>query len=144
MCLKFFGLFSASPKNFDGEKIEQPASSEEKRPKQGRKKSEQNKEEISDDSPSIEEQVKEADKEEDFYDGDGEFTMEESPDVRLEDLKEEIPESEVEAQDNLSRKSVYRPLAQVGEFLEDIDLNKEPEDAPENEPESEPLPEQAF
>lgn len=144
LCLKFLGLFSASSKNFDGEKIEQPASSEEKRPKRGRKKSEQNKEEISDDTPSIEEQVKEADKEEDFYDGDGEFTMEESPDVRLEDLKEEIPESEVEAQDSFSRKSVYRPLAQVGEFLEDIDLNKEPEDAPENEPESEPLPEQAL
>lgn len=52
--------------------------------------------------------------EDDFYDGDGEFTMEKSPDAP----EEGSPLDEIEAK--AGYKPVFRPLESVGEFVEDI------------------------
>lgn len=59
-------------------------------------------------------EAKPEDGEDDFYDGDGEFTMEKSPDA----IEEGSSLDEIEAK--AGYKPVFRPLESVGEFVEDI------------------------
>ena len=71
--------------------------------------------------------------EDDFYDGDGEFTMEKSPDAP------EDGEVEGGGEVKAGYKPVFRPLERVGEFVEDISASGEAKGALESLGESAPL-----